>query len=255
MGDRPGRPVEVRVRLVAREGHGPVLLDRRLVGVQELAAAADEEHGGAAPGAELPDLQGGDAPLFPALVADGVEVGEDLGQGELQQLGQLPRHAELVVPGLEGAGQDLGAVVELVAYLPKGAHGLPQGDLHLGPVVHDLQGLLGEGPVPNGVVAVHFLAELHDRVAVVGAVQLPQGGLLDAGVGLLIAEPAGLPGQGPVDHGDGQEVVALVGPAGVAAPLTGAGDAHGDVRQPVRELLPEEGLAQLGEVVAAVGLQ
>ena len=144
VGDRPGRPVEVRVRLVAREGHGPVVLDRRLVGVQELAAAADEE---AAPGAELPDLQGGDAPLFPALVADGVEVGEDLGQGELQELGQLPRHAELVVPGLEGAGQDLGAVVELVADLVKGAHGLPQGDLHLGPVVHDLQGLLGEGPV------------------------------------------------------------------------------------------------------------
>ena len=213
VGDRPGRPVEVRVRLVAREGHGPVLLDRRLVGVQELAAAADEEHGGAAPGAELPDLQGGDAPLFPALVADGVEVGEDLGQGELQQLGQLPRHAELVVPGLEGAGQDLGAVVELVAYLPKGAHGLPQGDLHLGPVVHDLQGLLGEGPVPGGVVAVHFLAELQDGIAVVGAVQLPQGGLLHAGVGLLIAEPAGLPGQGTVDHGDGQEVVALLGPA------------------------------------------
>ena len=255
VGDRPGRPVEVGVRLVAREGHGPVLLDRRLVGVQELAAAADEEHGGAAPGAELPDLQGGDAPLFPALVADGVEVGEDLGQGELQELGQLPRHAELVVPGLEGAGQDLGAVVELVAYLPKGAHGLPQRDLHLGPVVHDLQGLLGERPVPGGVAAVHFLAELHDRVAVVGAVQLPQGGLLDAGVGLLIAEPAGLPGQGTVDHCDGQEVVALVGSAGVAAPLTGAGDAHGDVRQPVRVLLPEEGLAQLGEVVAAVGLQ
>ena len=74
-------------------------------------------------------------------------------------------------------------------------------------------------------------------------------------MGLLIAEPAGLPGQGTVDHGDGQEVVALVGSAGVAAPLTSAGDAHGDVRQPVRVLLPEEGLAQLGEVVAAVGLQ
>ena len=105
VGDRPGRPVEVRVRLVAREGHGPVLLDRRLVGVQELAAAADEEHGGAAPGAELPDLQGGDAPLFPALVADGVEVGEDLGQGELQELGQLPRHAELVVPASKALGR------------------------------------------------------------------------------------------------------------------------------------------------------
>ena len=252
VGDRPGRPVEVGVRLVAREGHGPVLLDRRLVGVQELAAAADEEHGGAAPGAELPDLQGGDAPLLPALVADGVKVGEDLGQGELQQLGQLPRHAELVVPNLEGAGQDLGAVVELVADFVKGAHGLPQRDL---PVVHDLQGLLGESPVPGGVVAVHFLAELHDRVAVVGVVQLPQGGLLHAGVGLLVAEAAGLPGQGPVDHGDGQEVVALVGSAGVAAPLTGAGDAHGDVGQPVRVLFAEEGLAQLGEVVAAVGLQ
>ena len=229
MGDRPGRLVE---------GHGPVLLDRRLVGVQELAAAAHEEHGGAAPGAELPDLQGGDAPLLP----DRVEVGEHLGEGELQELGQLPRHAELVVPDLEGAGQDLGAVVELVADLSKSAHGLPQGDLHLGPVVHDLQGLLGEGPVPGGVVAVGFLAELHDRVAVVGVVQLPQGGLLHAGVGLLVAEAAGLPGEGAVDHGDGQEVVALVGPAGVAAPLAGAGDAHGDVGQPVRVLFAEEGL-------------
>ena len=50
------------------------------------------------------------------------------------------------------------------------------------------RGLLGEGPVPGGVVAVGFLAELHDGVPVVGAVQLPQHGLLDAGVGLLIAE-------------------------------------------------------------------
>ena len=74
-------------------------------------------------------------------------------------------------------------------------------------------------------------------------------------MGLLVAEAAGLPGQGPVDHGDGQEVLALVGPAGVAAPLAGAGDAHGDVGQPVRVLFAEEGLAQLGEVVAAVGLQ
>ena len=234
---------------------GPVLLDGRLVGVQELAAAAHEEHGGAAPGAELPDLQGGDAPLLPALVADGVEVGEDLGQGELKQLGQLPRHAELVVPGLEGAGQDLGAVVELVADFVEGAHGLPQGDLHLGPVVDHLQSLLGEGPVPVGVVAVDLLGELQDGIAVAGAPKLPQGGLLDSGVGLLVAEPAGLPGQRPVDHGDGEEVVALVGPAGVAAPLTGAGDAHGDVGEPVRVFVAEEGLAQLGEVVVAVGLQ
>ena len=235
---------------ISLDGHGPVLLDRRLVGVQQLAAAADEEHRSAAPGAELPDLQGGDAPLLPALVADGVEVGEDLGQGELQELGQLPGHAELVVAGLEGAGQDLGAVVELVAYFAEGAHGLPQGDLHLGPVVHDLQSLLGEGPVPGGVVAVHFLADLHDRVAVAGVIQLPQSGLL-----LLVAEAVGLPGEGAVDHGDGEEVVALVGPAGVAAPLAGAGDPHGDVGQPVRVLLAEKRLAQLGEVVVAVGLQ
>ena len=67
-----------------------------------------------------------------ALVADRVEVGEHLGQGELQELGQLPRHAELVVPRLESTGQDLGAVVELVADFVEGAHGLPQGDLHLG---------------------------------------------------------------------------------------------------------------------------
>ena len=39
----PGRPVEVGVRLVAREGHGPVLLDRRLVGVQELAVGAPRQ--------------------------------------------------------------------------------------------------------------------------------------------------------------------------------------------------------------------
>ena len=196
--DRPGRLVEVGVGLVAREGHGPVLLDRRLVGVQQLPAAAHEEHGGAAPAAKLPDLQGGDAPLFPALVADGVEVGEDLGQGELKQLGQLPGHAELVVAGLKGAGQDLGAVVELVADFAEGAHGLPQGDLHLGPVVDHLQRLLGEGPVPGGVVAVDLPGELQDGIAVVGVIQLPQGGLLDAGVGLLVAEAAGLPGQRPV---------------------------------------------------------
>ena len=30
------------------------------------------------------------------------------------------------------------------SYFAEGAHGLPQGDLHLGPVVHDLQSLLGE---------------------------------------------------------------------------------------------------------------
>ena len=92
--DRPGRLVKVGVPLVAGEGHGLVLLDGRLVGVDELAAAADEEHGSAALGAELPDLQRGGAPLLPALVADGVEVTQDLGQGELQQLRQLPGHAE-----------------------------------------------------------------------------------------------------------------------------------------------------------------
>ena len=74
-------------------------------------------------------------------------------------------------------------------------------------------------------------------------------------MGLLVAEAAGLPGQGAVDHGDGQEVVALVGSAGVAAPLAGAGDPHGDVGQPVRVLLPKEGFPELGELVAAVGLQ
>ena len=93
------------MRLVAGEGHGLVLLHGGLVGVDELAATGDEEHRGAAPGAELPDLQGGDAPLLPALVADGVEVGEDLRQMELQQLGQLPRDAQPVVPSLEGAGR------------------------------------------------------------------------------------------------------------------------------------------------------
>ena len=115
--------------------------------------------------------------------------------------------------------------------------------------------MLGEGPVSGGIVAVDLLGELQDGVSVVRASQLPQGGLLDAGVGLLVAEPAGLPGQRPVDHGDGEEVVALVGPAGVAAPLPGAGDADGTWASQSVYLSRKEGLAQLGEVVVAVGLQ
>ena len=253
--DRPSRLVKIRVPLVAGEGHGLVLLDGRLVGVDEPAAAADEEHGSAAPGAELPNLQRSDAPLLPALVADGVEVGEDLGQGELQELRQLPGHAEPVVSCLEGAGEDLGAVVQLVADFLEGGHGLPQRDLRLRPVVDGLQGLVGEGPVPVGVVAIGLLAELHDRVAVVRVAQLRQRGCLHAGVGLSVAEAAGLAGEAAVDHGHGQEVLAHVGPPGVAAALPRARDADGDVGQPLRVLVAEEGLAQLGEVVVAVGLQ
>ena len=202
------------------------------------------------------DLQDGDAPLLPAPVADGIEVTQDLGQGELQELRQLPGHAEPVVPCLEGAGEDLGAVVQLVADFLQRAHGrLPQSDLIPRAVVDGLQRLVGEGPVPVGVVAVGLLTELHDRVPVVRVLQLRQRGCLHAGMGLSVAEAAGLAGEAAVDHGHGQEVLAHVGPPGVAAALAGARDADGDVGQPLRVLVAEEGFPELCEVVAAVGLQ
>ena len=49
----------------AREGHGPLLLDGRLVLVQQAALAVHVEHRGLAPKAEFPDLSGGDALLPP----------------------------------------------------------------------------------------------------------------------------------------------------------------------------------------------
>ena len=72
--------VEERVTLPGREGHGARLLHGRLVRVQELPLAVHEEHRRAPPNAELADLLGRDAPLLPAAVADGVEVGEHLFQ-------------------------------------------------------------------------------------------------------------------------------------------------------------------------------
>ena len=55
--DAAGVLVEEGVALPRREGHGPRLLLHRLVGVQEPPpVAAHEEHGGAPPHAEGPDL-------------------------------------------------------------------------------------------------------------------------------------------------------------------------------------------------------
>ena len=85
--------------------------------------------------------------------------------------------------------------------------------------------------------------------------RLRQRGCLHAGVGLRVAEAAGLAGEAAVDHGHGQEVLAHVGPPGVAAALPGARDADGDVGQPLRVLVAEEGFPEFGEAVAAVGLQ
>ena len=67
----------------------------------------------------------------------GVEVGEHLFQGQLQQLRQLPGRAELVVPG---RGQDLVALEELVRDLAQGAERLPQARFHKRAVVDVLRG-------------------------------------------------------------------------------------------------------------------
>ena len=55
---------------------------------------------------------------------DGIEVLQDVLQRELQELCQLPRHAEHVRALLEGAGQDLVSGKELVADLPQRSQGL-----------------------------------------------------------------------------------------------------------------------------------
>ena len=163
--------VEEGVPLPGREGHGARLLHGRLVRVQELPLAVHEEHRRAPPDAELADLLGRDAPLLPAAVADGVEVGEHLLQRQPQQLRQLPGRAELVVPLLEGRGQDLVALEELVRDLAQGTERLPQARFHQRAVVDVLRGLRAQRPLPRPVEVVDLLRELHDHVVLRGVAQ------------------------------------------------------------------------------------
>ena len=117
-GHGPGASVEKRMPVPGCEGDGPLLLLCWLEAVQQPAPAIDVKHGSVAPHAKGPDLRGGHAPLLPVPGANGVKVFHDLLQRELQELRQLPRHAEHVPPLLEGTGQDLVPGEELVADLP-----------------------------------------------------------------------------------------------------------------------------------------
>ena len=70
-------------------------------------------------------ISAGENPLLPPVAGtDGIEVLQDVLQKELQELCQLPRHAEHVRALLEGAGQDLVSGKELVADLPQRSQGL-----------------------------------------------------------------------------------------------------------------------------------
>ena len=90
----PGAFVEEGVSVPGGVGYGPFLLLHGLEAIQEPASAIDEEHGG------------------------------DVLQRDLQELCQLPRHAEHVRALLEGAGQDLVSGKELVADLSQRPQGL-----------------------------------------------------------------------------------------------------------------------------------
>ena len=144
--DGAGGFVEEGVAVPAREGHGPLLLDRRLELVQQAALAVHVEHRGLAPDAEGSDLSGRDALLLPLAsdAGDCVEVREHLLNRQPHQLRKLPGDAELVRPLFEGGLEDLVAAKQLVGDVPQGPEGLVQDGVHHHLVVHDLHGLLAE---------------------------------------------------------------------------------------------------------------
>ena len=94
-------------------GHGPLLLDGRLVAVEHLPAAVHDVQ----PDAELPDLGPGDALALPVLGTNRVEGRVDLLIGQAQQLRELAHHAEPILSLLEGALQNFGAPEELVGHV------------------------------------------------------------------------------------------------------------------------------------------
>ena len=238
--DSPRVLVEEGVPIPGREGHG--LLLHRLVAVHQLPPAVDEEHGSPSPHAELPDLLGAHAAVLPAPIANRIEIRQHLCQGKLQQLRQLTWDAQLVPPPLKGRLQDLVALPQLVGDLAaKRPERLPQAGLHHDPVVDHLGGLGAQSPLPAVVEEVLLARKLQQRGEVVVRAQLGQHRLLDVAGHLRLGQ-AGLPLEPHVQGGDGQIVLPLVGPPVLAAPP----NAHRHVGQPLRVLVPEEGLAQSG---------
>ena len=170
--DGAGGFVEEGVAVPAREGHGPLLLDRRLVLVQQAALAVHVEHRGLAPEAEFPDLSRSDALLPPRFLgADCVEVRKHLLQRQPHQLRELPRDAELVRPLFEGGLEDFVAAVQLVGDVPQSPQGLIQHGVQHHLVVHDLHGLLAELPQVVGLVG-----QLQDDVVRLGVPQQREHG-------------------------------------------------------------------------------
>ena len=134
-----------------------------------------------APDAEGSDLSGRDALLLPlASIGDCVEVREHLLNRQPHQLRELPGDAELVRPLFEGGLQDLVAAKQLVGDVPQGPEGLVQDGVHHHLVVHDLHGLLAEGPLPRRVQVVGLVGQLQDDVVRLGVAELREHGRLEA---------------------------------------------------------------------------
>ena len=240
----------------AREGHGPLLLDRRLELVQQAALAVHVEHRGLAPDAEGSDLSGRDALLLPlASIGDCVKVREHLLNRQPHQLRELPGDAELVRPLFEGGLEDLVTAKQLVGDVPQGPEGLVQDGVHHHLVVHDLHGLLAEGPLPRRVQVVGLVGQLQDDVVRLGVAELREHGGLEVPGRLGVREPLALPGQGDVEVRDGQALRALVGHAAVPAVSPDAPDDDGHVHHPVHPLVLEEVPPELGQLVVPVGLE
>ena len=190
--DGAGGFVEEGVAVPAREGHGPLLLDRRLELVQQAALAVHVEHRGLAPDAEGSDLSGRDA-LLPPLASDAgdcVEVREHLLNRQPHQLRELPGD---VWPLFEGGLQDLVAAKQLVGDVPQGPEGLVQDGVHHHLVVHDLHGLLAEGPLPRRVQVVGLVGQLQDDVVRLGIPELREHGGPEVPGRLGVREPLLLP--------------------------------------------------------------
>ena len=127
--------------------HGPVHAAVPVKG-QEAAVHQPAQHAHRRVHAELSHLLGG-AP--PVVAQHGVKVGAHLLHTQLQQLGQLPGHAQRLV--LKGALQHVLLTGQLEAHAPQAPHALAQERLHLGPGVPVLRAL-GADPVPLRVKEV-----------------------------------------------------------------------------------------------------
>ena len=173
------------------------------------------------------------------MAQHGVEVGAHLLHAQLQQLSQLPGHAERLV--LKGALQHVLLAGQLEAHAPQAPHALAQERLHLGPGVPVVRALGADHPVPLGVEEVGLVRELQD-----GAARVQRGLHLlpDPLRHLLLREVRRVP-RGPAQLIHRQPVPALVVPP--AAPP--APDDHRHVDQVLVVLVAEEALAQLGQPV------